>query len=192
MRMRRLSRSTSRPPATCMPPSSGICVPGPGRRSATSTLRIRVGAGTPSRRSTIRRRPDRLGMRIAPRTLLCATAYRIRSGRVGTDFSELKELCASAGDERSLAIGLAGVALATQLEVGPRQASALATELVRLLESIGDPELTVTLSMAPLTNNLQGGKISAALQWADRVKDWPTVTKWCGARHGCQTPPGVA
>jgi hypothetical protein len=87
-------------------------------------------------------------MRIAPRTPLCAHEYRIRSGRADVEFAELKELCAVAGDKRSLAIGLAGLSLATQLGGVTREASGLATELVRLLDSVGDPALTVALSVA--------------------------------------------
>ncbi len=113
--------------------------------------------------------PDGLSMRIAPRTLLCAHEYRIRSGRGDVEFAELKELCAAAGDKRSLAIGLAGLSLATQLEAGPRESWHLASELVPLLESIGDPDLTVSLSVAPMSATLQGGKIAAALQLTERV-----------------------
>jgi adenylate cyclase len=113
--------------------------------------------------------PDRISMRIAPRTLLCAHEYRIRSGRADTAFSELKELCGIAGDERSVAIALAGLTLATNLDAGPREASDRATELIRLLESLGDPELTVSLSIAPMTVSLQGGRIAAALRLAQRV-----------------------
>ncbi len=108
-------------------------------------------------------------MRIAPRTLLCAHEYRIRSGRADIEFAELRELCAVAGDKRSLAIGLAGLSLATQLDTGPRDSWPLATELAQLLESIGDPSLTVSLAVAPLTATLQGGKIAATLQLAERV-----------------------
>ena len=89
--------------------------------------------------------PDRLSMRIAPRTLLCAHEYRIQSGRADVDFAELKKLCAIAGDTRSLAIGLAGLTLATQLDGRSREASGLATELVKLLESVDDSFLTVSL-----------------------------------------------
>ncbi|MET0994612.1 MAG: AAA family ATPase [Mycobacterium sp.] len=113
--------------------------------------------------------PDRLAMRIAPRTLLCAHEYRTRSGRADIEFAELRELCAVAGDKRSLAIGLAGLSLATQLDTGPRDSWPLATELAQLLESIGDPSLTVSLAAAPLTATLQGGKIAATLQLAERV-----------------------
>ena len=38
-----------------------------------------------------------------------------------------------------------------------------------LLESLGDPELTVSLSIAPMTVSLQGGRIAAALRLAQRV-----------------------
>jgi adenylate cyclase len=113
--------------------------------------------------------PDRLAMRIAPRTLLCAHEYRIRSGRADIEFAELKELCGVAGDKRSLAIGLAGLSLATQLDTGPRDSWPLATELAQLLESIGDPSLTVSLAVAPMTATLQGGKIAATVQLAERI-----------------------
>ncbi len=114
---------------------------------------------------------DRLSMRIAPRALLCAHEYRIRSGRGDAEFSELKELCTAAGDDRSLAIGLAGVTLATQLSSGPREAASLAKELVRLVESIGDPALTVALSVAYLNEILAAGDVSTAVRLAQRVID---------------------
>ena len=113
--------------------------------------------------------PDRLSMRIASRTLLCAQEYRIRSGHADVEFAELKELCAIAGDKRSLAIGLAGMALATQLGGGTREASGLATELVQLLDSVSDDALTVALSVAFLNITLGGGKIVAVLELAQRV-----------------------
>ena len=100
--------------------------------------------------------PDRRWMRIAPRALLCANQYRIRSGDADVAFSELKELCATAGDERSLAIGLAGIALAGQLDARFGEASEHATDLVRLLDSVGDPKSTLALSVAYL--NIQAGR----------------------------------
>ena len=111
----------------------------------------------------------RLSMRIAARTLLCANEYRIRSRHADIDFSELKELCAVAADQRSLAIGLAGLTLATQLDVGTHEASSLATDLVNLVESIGDTALTVGLSVAYLNVILAGGKFAEAIQLANRV-----------------------
>lgn len=44
--------------------------------------------------------PDLLSLRIAPRTLLCASAYR-GGGRVDdTGFDELRGLCEQAGDKK--------------------------------------------------------------------------------------------
>jgi adenylate cyclase len=48
---------------------------------------------------------DGLAMRIAPRTLLCATAFRMGGSGADTGFEELRELCTAADDRQSLAIG---------------------------------------------------------------------------------------
>ena len=50
-------------------------------------------------------------MRIAPRTMLCGTAYRVRVNVAGDRFDELRELCAAAGDKASLAIAMAGLVI---------------------------------------------------------------------------------
>ena len=58
--------------------------------------------------------PDQLSMRIAPRTMLCATDWQARAIQESRGrFAELRELCSAAGDKVSLAIGMTG--LATEL-----------------------------------------------------------------------------
>ena len=58
--------------------------------------------------------PDQLSMRIAPRTMLCATDLQAREVQESQGrFAELRELCSAAGDKVSLAIGMSG--LATEL-----------------------------------------------------------------------------
>src|SRR5271163_4529905 len=52
--------------------------------------------------------PNGTAMRIAPRTMLCGTAFRVHEHVAGDRFEELRELCAAAGDKASLAIGMAG------------------------------------------------------------------------------------
>jgi predicted ATPase len=52
--------------------------------------------------------PDRSAMRIAPRTLLCGSAWRVHENISATRFEELRQLCNLAGDKASLAIGMAG------------------------------------------------------------------------------------
>jgi adenylate cyclase len=115
--------------------------------------------------------PERASMRIAPRTLLCANAYRVSSSRAEIGFNELRDLCTDAGDMRSLAIGMAGLVLATHMNGHRQDASRLATELITLLQSIGDPTLTVALSVPPMSVKLDVGEISASVQLAQRVID---------------------
>ena len=52
--------------------------------------------------------PDRMAMRIAPRTLLCGSAWRAEGSGADLGFDELRGLCDAAGDKRSLAVGMAG------------------------------------------------------------------------------------
>ena len=52
--------------------------------------------------------PDRAAMRIAPRTMLCGTAWRVHVNVAGDRFDELRELCTAAGDKASLAIAHGG------------------------------------------------------------------------------------
>ena len=56
--------------------------------------------------------PDRTAMRIAPRTLLCGTAWRVGGSVADTGFDELRELCTAADDKVSLAIGMTGFIMA--------------------------------------------------------------------------------
>ena len=53
--------------------------------------------------------PDRLAMRIAPRTLSCANGWRIHKPIAGKRFEELQDLCAAAGDKASVAIATTGL-----------------------------------------------------------------------------------
>ena len=78
--------------------------------------------------------PERTAMRIAPRTALSASTWRVGLGVADTGFDELRGLCASAGDDVSLAVGMYGQVVGLGLEHRHREASALASEQFRLLE----------------------------------------------------------
>ena len=110
-------------------------------------------------------------MRIAPRSLLCATAYRVGGSGAHPGFDELRDLCRAADDKRSLAIGMAGLVTAREMKGHLREASHLATELVGLLESIGDPTLTVALFFAAIVAKYETGEMTEVLRWAQRVID---------------------
>ena len=94
--------------------------------------------------------PGRAAMRIAPRTMLCGTAFRVHAQVAGDRFEELRELCAAAGDKASLAIAMAGLVMDHVYQARVREASRLASEAMALIESLGDATLTVGLSGAPI------------------------------------------
>src|SRR4029077_4428987 len=94
--------------------------------------------------------PNRTAMRITPRTMLCGIAYRVHMNVAGDRFEELRQLCAAAGDKASLAIAMAGLVIDHVYQARMREASQLASEAMALIESIGDPTLTVGLSFAAI------------------------------------------
>ncbi len=115
--------------------------------------------------------PHRMPMRIAPRTLLCGTAFRVESGLTESGFDELTQLCSSAGDQRSLAIGTAGRVLAQNFGSRCREASRSANELVELLESIDDPNLTLALSFSAIIAKHETAEMAEVLRLSQRMID---------------------
>ncbi|MGO8768427.1 MAG: ATP-binding protein [Mycobacterium sp.] len=116
--------------------------------------------------------PHRTILRIAPRTMLCATAFRVHMNVAGVArFDELRQLCTAAGDKASLAIGMAGLVMNHVYQDRVREASQLASEAMALIESIGDPTLTVGLSLASVYAKMECAEFCDALRWSQRVID---------------------
>jgi len=115
--------------------------------------------------------PDRVAMRIAPRTLLCGTAFRVHVNVAGARFEELRQLCDAAGDKASMAIATAGLVADHAYQGRVREASQLASEAWALIESVGDPALTVGLSFAPIYSKMESGEHCDMLRWSQRVID---------------------
>jgi class 3 adenylate cyclase len=115
--------------------------------------------------------PNRAAMRIAPRTMLCATAYRVHEHAAGARFDELRELCAAAGDKASLATGMAGLLMDHMHQGRVREASQVASETMALIESLDDPTLTVGLSFTAIRAKLGNAEWSDALRWSQTVID---------------------
>ena len=113
--------------------------------------------------------PERLALRITPRTRLAATAFRVGGDIADAGFGELRDLCAAAGDKRSLAIGMAGLGFALSMRGQFRDASLLAAELIELVESIDAPSLTISLSASAGLTMLETGGTSEGLRLAQRV-----------------------
>lgn len=115
--------------------------------------------------------PDRSAMRIAPRTLLSGSAWRVGGSGADTGFDELRDLCTAVGDQRSLAIGMAGLLIVQNMGGYRRQASHTATQLAGLLDSIGDPILTVALLGLACIGKYETGEVREGLARAQRVID---------------------
>ena len=113
--------------------------------------------------------PNRLAMRIAPRTLLCGSAWRRFHDDIAARFEELRELCAQAGDKASLAVGMAGMVIENMHHARIGEASRLASECMALVESLGDPTLIVELSFAACVAKLQAAEWDDALRWSQSV-----------------------
>jgi class 3 adenylate cyclase len=115
--------------------------------------------------------PNRTAMRIAPRTMLYANAFRVHEHVAGAQFDELRQLCTAAGDKASLAIAMAGLVMDHVFQARTREASQLASEAMALLDSIGDPTLTVGLSFAPIYAKGESAEMCEVLRWSQAVID---------------------
>ena len=113
----------------------------------------------------------RAAMRIAPLALLCGNGFRVHADISGGLFEELRQLCTEAGDKASLAIGMAGLQGEHLMRGRVREASRLASEHMGLIESIGDPTLTVGLSFTAIATKIQTGEMAEALRWSQNVID---------------------
>jgi adenylate cyclase len=115
--------------------------------------------------------PQRAAMRIAPRTMLCATAFMAGGSMADTGYDELRQLADSTGDKTSLAMGMTGWIMALVIHARLREASQLASELADLLESIGNPTLTLGLLYGVVLAKYQAGDMAETLEFAERVFD---------------------
>ena len=115
--------------------------------------------------------PDRAAMRIASRTMLCGHAWRVHVNVAGDRFEELRQLCTAAGDKASLAIAMAGLVIDHAYHDRIREASQMASEAMALIESLGDPALTVGLALAAVHAKVESGELSDALRWSQAVID---------------------
>jgi adenylate cyclase len=115
--------------------------------------------------------PDRLAMRIAPRALLCGSTFQVGGTPADTGFDELRELTTAAGDKKSLAVGMAGHLATLTFSAHNREAAGMASEFATLVESIGDPAMTVGLFYAAAQAKWEVGEASESLRLAQRIID---------------------
>jgi adenylate cyclase len=115
--------------------------------------------------------PARKAMRVAPRALLCVTAFRTGSAFDEESFEETCQLADAADDKVSLAMAMSGRVHSLTFGGRYRESSELASELVALLESFGDPMQELTLLFGAGTAKIANGEFTATLRLAKRVID---------------------
>lgn len=115
--------------------------------------------------------PSRTAMQIAPRTMLCGTAWRTGGLAADTGLGKLRELTAASGDRCSLAVGIAGILSLLTFNGGFHESSRLAAELADLLDSIGDPTMIVGLLYGAIYAKGEAGEMAESLRLAQRVID---------------------
>jgi hypothetical protein len=137
--------------------------------------------------------PNQLSMRIGPRTMLCATDWQgLAVEKSRGRFGELRELCSAAGDKVSLAIGMSGRGSELLYSERSGEGSQLASEQMALLESIGDPTLTMGLSFVAFAIWFNSGEFAEISRWSQTLIDLADGDPTKGAGFGLGSPLAIA
>ena len=110
-------------------------------------------------------------MRIAPRTMLYGTGWRVHTQVADERFDELRELCSAAGDKASLGIATAGLVVGLAHQDRVAEAARLASETWALAEAVGDADLIVGLSFPAIYVKIEAGEWYEVLRWSQTVID---------------------
>ncbi len=136
---------------------------------------------------------DRLAMRIAPRTMLCATDIQARDVQDSrARFAELRELCSAAGDNVSLAIGMTALATEACYAGRAREAAQLSSQQMELLESSNDPTPAMGLAAIAFVNWLGVFEFGEVLRWSQTIVDLAAGDPVKGAGYGVGSPLAIA
>lgn len=130
-----------------------------------------------------------LPMRIAPRTMLCATVGIGSVTEQGPGrFEELRELCESAGDKVSLAIGMAGPITELLYSGRSPEGAQLAAEQMALLDSIDDHVPLMSLAFLPFCTWVDYGETDQLLRWTQTVVELADGDPAKGGGFGLASP----
>jgi adenylate cyclase len=136
--------------------------------------------------------PDRIALRIRPRTMLCVTTWRVGGGADETGFDELRELCTTSGNHVSLAVALSGALLSLTMANRHHDSARLAAELIALFDSADDPMRFIGVMSAAMSGKLHAGEVIEAIRVAHAVIDLVADDGPKGSRPGLGSPPAVA
>ena len=114
---------------------------------------------------------NRADARIAARTQIAATAWRAGGSGAESGFEELRDLCAAAGDQRSLAWEWQDRSSRSEVQNRRREASQLGAELTAVLQRLGDPALTVAAGVSAVVAKFWTAEMTELLRVAELVID---------------------
>lgn len=134
---------------------------------------------------------NHLSLRIAPRTMLLATGWRIDPD-IARHFERFSQLCVQSGDSVSRAIGIAGPLGSHVMHGRVREASRLVSEQMAVVESSGDPTPMLGLSFIVFANWFDAGQFDEILRWADVVIEAADGDPTKGAGFGVGSPLAMA
>jgi adenylate cyclase len=115
--------------------------------------------------------PDRITMRIAPRSLLCGSTWRAGGSVEKTGFDELRQLCSESSSQVPLLMGMAGLISSLCVHGRIREAAELTPEYIARIDSVGDRTLTVALLFAAIFADRLAGKMRETQRLVQRVID---------------------
>ncbi|CRZ16541.1 ATP-binding protein [Mycolicibacterium neworleansense] len=134
----------------------------------------------------------RPAMRIAARSMLCVSSWRASGPDADSDLDELRKLCDETGDKASLTLALSAQLTAVFWPGDAKRASQLASEQMALLDSIGDPALTVGMAYPPMSVKAVTGEYHDLLNWSQMVIDLAADDATMGSNFGMGSPLAAA
>jgi adenylate cyclase len=136
--------------------------------------------------------PDRIALRIHPRTMLCYSTWRVGGSAEETGFEDLRELCTASGNQVSLAASLSGAMLSLTMANRHSESVQLASEQIALFDSAVDPMSNFAVMSAAMFAKLHAGEAAEALRVAQRVIDLVADDGTKGNVSGLGSPLAVA
>ena len=113
--------------------------------------------------------PDRIALRIHPRTMLCSSTWRVGGSADETGFDDLRELCTTSGNLVSLAAGLSGAMLSLTMANRHHEAARLASEQIALFDAAVNQMSMFGIMSAAMFAKLHAGEVAEALRIAQSV-----------------------
>ncbi|MGE2834639.1 adenylate/guanylate cyclase domain-containing protein [Mycobacterium sp. SMC-4] len=104
-------------------------------------------------------------------TILCSESHRAGGCIEDAGFDELRQLCEASGDRRALGLGMAGMVMALAGQHRHQDALALVPELMALVDTAEDTDITAELLLAVTYARSEVGHLDEALRLVQRAID---------------------